>query len=138
MASPLYTAPWPELSIAITALVALTAGLQPRIVPSSVTKRNGGDPDPELAEMTKSPVSLKTIPVGVPPVGLVGVGMVTTSGEARGKACPRPLYSVDTPPLLSATQKGVVGPKARPQGLTRLGSVKRATPSMSETRFTRV
>src|SRR5262245_52844263 len=133
MASPLYTALRPELSTAITALVELTAELQLRIVPSSVTKRNGG----ELSEIKKSPVSLKTIPVGVPPVGLVGVGMVTTSGETRGKACPRPLYSVDTPPLLSATQNGEVGPKARPQGLTRFGSVKRATPSMSETRLTR-
>src|SRR5262249_10114745 len=68
----------------------------------------------------------------------VGLGMVTTSGVAVGKALPWPLYSVATPAPLSATQKGDVELNPSPQGLTRFGSVKRATPSISETRFTRV
>src|SRR5216684_8264636 len=109
------------------------------MVPSSVAKRNGGDPDLPLAATTNSPVPLNTRPVGVPPpVGFVGDGIVTTRGAATGKAWPRPLYSVETPLPLSATQKGEVGLNARPQGLTRFGSVKRATPAISETRFTRV
>src|ERR1700682_3260438 len=45
---------------------------------------------------------------------------------------------VETPELLSAVQKGDVALKARPQGLTRFESVRRATPAMSETRLTRV
>src|SRR6266851_6720647 len=139
MASPLYTAPAPEWSTAIMACVPLTVGLQPRMVPSSVAKRNGGDPDLPLAATTNSPVPLNTRPVGVPPpVGFVGDGIVTTRGAATGKAWPRPLYSVETPLPLSATQKGEVGLNARPQGLTRFGSVNRATPAISETRFTRV
>ena len=47
--------------------------------------RKVGDPDLEWAETTNSPVSLKTSPVGAPPVALVGVGMVTASGEPTGK-----------------------------------------------------
>ena len=46
-----------------------------------------------------------------------------------------PEYSVETSMPLSETHAGVAGPKARPHGLTRLGSVMRATPSMSETRL---
>src|SRR5947209_5721744 len=39
---------------------------------------------------------------------------------------------------LSATHNGVAGPAARPQALTRLGSVRFATPGWSETTLTRV
>src|SRR5215467_8671289 len=85
MANPLYTAPEPELSTAIMACVLSTAGLQPRMVPSSVAKRNGGDPDVPLSETINLPVPLNTRPVGVPPpVGFVG-GIVTTRGAATGK-----------------------------------------------------
>src|SRR5215470_10582153 len=80
-ARPLYTAPEPELSTAITALSRLTVGLQPRIVPSSLENRKIDDPDWELAEIANSPVPLNTRPVGAPPVGLPGVGIATTSGE---------------------------------------------------------
>src|SRR3954451_6689595 len=46
-----------------------------------------------------------------------------------------PAYSVASPVPLSATHSGVVGPAARPHGLTRLGSVSCATPGMSLTRL---
>src|SRR5262245_6586395 len=91
IAKPLYTAPELELSFAITALVTLTAGLQPRIVPSSVANRKTEGPDLEFAETLKLVVELNTRPVGVPPVGAPGAGIVTTSGEPTGKAWPRPL-----------------------------------------------
>ncbi len=78
----------------------------------------------------KPPVALKTIPVGAPP------GMPTTSGRVTGMLLRTPPeYSVETSVPLSDTHAGVAGPKARPHGLTRLGSVMRATPSMSETRL---
>src|SRR6266481_6449232 len=68
MARPLYTAPEAELSTAITAPCKLTAGFQPRIVPSSVTNRKNEGPDLELADTANWPVPLNTRPVGVPPV----------------------------------------------------------------------
>ena len=46
-----------------------------------------------------------------------------------------PLYSVETSAPLSATHSGDVALAACPQGLTRFGSVVRATPAMSEIRF---
>src|SRR5437660_173631 len=42
---------------------------------------------------------------------------------------------VETPAPLSETQNGPVGLAARPQGLTRLGSVFWAMPAMSESMF---
>src|SRR6516162_267205 len=137
IARPLYTPP--EVGLAMTALVKFKFGFQPRIVPSSVAKMKKDLPDMEPWEITKSFVALNTMPVGVPPVGAPGAGIVTTRGEGpTGKACPFALYRVDRPDPLSETQKGEVELETRPQGLTRLGSVKRATPAMSETRFTRV
>src|SRR6516164_6046884 len=136
IARPLYTPP--EVGLAMTALVKFTFGFQPRIVPSSVAKMKNDLPDMEPWEITKSFVALNTMPVGVPPVGAPGAGIVTTRGEPTGKACPFALYRVDTPDPLSETQNGEVELETRPQGLTRLGSVKRATPAMSETKFTRV
>src|SRR5215468_4666333 len=137
IARPLYTPP--EVGLAMTALVKFTFGFQPRIVPSSVAKMKNDLPDMEPWEIAKSFVALNTMPVGVPPVGAPGAGIVTTRGEGpTGKACPFALYRVDRPDPLSETQKGEVELETRPQGLTRLGSVKRATPAISETRFTRV
>src|SRR6266849_5767722 len=95
MASPLYTAPVPELSLAITPFVKFTLGFHPRMVPSSVAKRKRETPDLAFWEITKSELPLNTTPVGVPPVGAVGEGILTTRGEPMGKACPWPLYSVD-------------------------------------------
>jgi hypothetical protein len=62
--------------------------------------------------------------------------MSTTSGTIIGtlRRTP-PVYSVDLSVPLSATQSGLVGLADNPHGLTRLGSVMRATPSMSETRL---
>src|SRR5579864_1929527 len=90
IASPLYTAP-PPAGFAMIALVTLTAGLQPRIVPSSEENMKTETPDLEPSVTTKSVVLLKTRPVGVPPVGAVGEGIVTTSGEPTGNAWPLPL-----------------------------------------------
>src|SRR5215469_1338182 len=105
IASPLYTAPAPELFTAITALVGLTMGFQPKMVPSSVANRKTAAPDFPPPGSTKSLVLvlvLNTSPVGVPPLEEdVRPGMVTTSGVAVGKALPCPLYSVATPAPLS-------------------------------------
>src|SRR5262245_2411636 len=90
IASPLYTALEPEFT-AITALVGLTVGFQPKIVPSSVTNRKTAGPELPFAVTAKPLVLLKTRPVGVPPVGLVGDGIVTTRGDAAGWATPSPL-----------------------------------------------
>src|SRR5262249_59077309 len=71
IASPLYTASAPELSTAITALVGLTLGFQPRMVPSSVANRKTAAPDVPPPGSTKSVVLvlvLNTSPVGVPPL----------------------------------------------------------------------
>src|SRR5215472_17035281 len=136
IASPAY--PPPEVGLAITAVIKCTFGFQPRIVPSSVAKMKKDLPELEFWEITKSFVALNTMPVGVPPVGAPGAGIVTTRGDPTGKASPFALYRVDRPDPLSETQKGEVELETRPQGLTRLRSVKRATPAISETRFTRV
>src|SRR3954464_941341 len=80
--------------------------------------------------MTNPFVGLNTVPVGAPP------GMLTTSGAVTGML-PRtpPEYSVDTSVPLSATHNGVAGPADSPHGVTRVGSVMRATPGMSDTRL---
>src|SRR5678816_1282588 len=99
------------------AVVPLT-GFQPKIPPSSVLKRNTALPPPT----GKLAVGLKTTPVGVEcvPGGLpAGGGMVTTSDCGWPVL---PLYNVERPVPLSATQKGLIGPAARPQGFTRCGS----------------
>src|ERR1051325_4330612 len=132
LASPLYTAPEPELSTARIAAVPLTLGFQPEMVPSSVAKMKTAGPELPPEETTKSGVPLKTMPVGAA-VSLdpCGGGMVTVSASF----CAFVLYSVDTPVPLSAIQKGLVGLKAMPQGFLRLGSVVTARPGMSDTRL---
>ena len=73
---------------------------------------------------------MNTVPVGAPP------GMLTTSGTITGTLRRMaPEYSVETSVPLSETHTGVAGPADRPHGLTRLGSVMRATPGMSDTRL---
>src|SRR5438445_8408443 len=115
------------------ACVASTAALQPEIVPSSVAKINWLGPEAPPSRTTKSLVPLKTTPVGaaVAPGVLVGGGMVIVGGTDL----PLFVYCVDTPVPLSETRQGPVGLCASPQALTRLGSVKRARPGTSETRF---
>src|SRR5436305_1932804 len=108
----------------------LTPGFQPTMVPSSVANRKMAEvfglPGVRSKAVLFGPKAVsKAVPVGVPlfPVGSPGVGMLTTSGPFGGGGCgwPWPLYRVDTPALLSETQKGLVGLAVRPQGLTRWG-----------------
>src|SRR5258706_9702619 len=108
----------------MTALVGLTFGFQPEIVPSSVSKRNRAGPDVLPCVITKPLVPLKTVPVGVPGPEPEACGMLTTRGEPGGNGLPLPLYSVETPVPLSETQKGLEELSEIPQGLTRWGSVK--------------
>src|SRR5262252_129781 len=96
IARPLYTPP--EVGLAMTALVKFTFGFQPRIVPSSVAKMKKDLPDIEPWEITKSFVALNTMPVGVPRVGGLGAGIVTTKEKGTtGNACPFALYRVHRP-----------------------------------------
>src|SRR5258708_39197888 len=108
------------------------------MVPSSVAKMKIAAPDLPFAETTNDEVPLKMRPVGLALVPPAGGGIVTTRGEPTGKDVPSPRYKVESPVPLSAIQNGDVGPKAKPHGLTRLGSTNRATPAISETRFIRV
>ena len=98
--------------------------------PDSESKRKSAGPLPVGVCTTKSLVELNTVPVGAP------CGMLTTSGTIAGMLpSTPPLYRVETSAPLSATHSGEVGLADCPHGLTRLGSVIRATPGMSEMRF---
>src|SRR6266568_4385375 len=103
----------------MTALVRLTAGFQPEIVPSSVSNRNRAGPDKVPAVTVNPLVALKTVPVGVPGPEPEAGGMVNTRGEPGGNGWPWPLYSVENPVKLSETQKGLVELKEMPHGLRR-------------------
>jgi len=99
------------------------------MVPSSEAKRKTAG---LLVATWKSVVLLNTCPVGDPgPVPLAAGGTVTTSGMMF----PTPPYRVETPVPLSETQNGPLGDAEMPQELTRFGSVLRARPGTSETRF---
>src|SRR5712692_5410691 len=116
----------------MVALKPPTPGFQPRMVPSSVANRKRAlAVRVPMVTLKSDAVVLKTVPVGVPPVGEVGAGIVTT----RGTVLPSPRYNVETPALLSDTQIGLVALEERPHGLTRFGSVDSANPGMSDTRF---
>src|SRR5689334_10997469 len=105
------------------------------MVPSSVAKMKRLAPAVPPAETTKLPVLLNTMPVGAAtaPAGLLGgVGIVTTIGEFGGNATPSPVYIGETPVPLSTIQMGPAAPALTiPQGLTRFGSAKFATPGIS-------
>src|SRR5262245_33988595 len=126
-----------ELSTLMTAWNRLVWGFQPAMVPSSVANRKKagwGEPSGLVPNEKLLGSPLNAVPGGalVVPSGLpAGGGMVTTSGWAT----PWALYRVDRPVPLSATQNGPRGPSARPQALTRLGSVNRASPGTSDTRL---
>src|SRR5438552_19141846 len=96
-----------------------TPGLQPTIVPSSVSKMNIEAPDLQFFVTTKSPLGLTTRPVGAEVSSAAGAGIVTT----KGTIAPVPVYRVEGPVPLSAIQIGLPGPKAMPQAFFRLGSV---------------
>ena len=74
------------------------------------------------------------IPVGVPPVGLLGAGIVTEVSPGNG--FPMPSIRDDTPALFSLIQNGLAPEKnATPHGLSIIGSVCSASPGMFETRL---
>src|SRR5258706_9661343 len=112
----------------MTPCVWSTCGFHPTILPSSVAKMNeDGLPGAAL----KNEVPLKMTPVAVPPALPPGAGMVTF----RAIGPPLPLYSVERPDALSATQNGLVGEATMPQGFTSAGSTRSAAPCKSETRL---
>src|SRR5438105_5986395 len=100
------------------------------MAPSSVANRKRLGAETPFSDTAKPGPPLKTVPVGELPEPAAD-GTVTTNGTA----CPRPSNRSETPLWLSANQKGPVGLKAIPQGLTRFGSVTRAKPGTSETRL---
>ena len=112
---PLKTAFALELSTVMIAAVAFTELFHPEIVPSSVQKR-------KLAAFPvatgKDVVVFAMTPLTAPPVGLVGMGIVTTSATAA----PVVPYSVEVPEPLLPIQNGLVAVVAKPHGLTRFGS----------------
>src|SRR3954451_25461579 len=107
------------------ALVRSTPGLQPEMVPSAVPTTNTLEPLLPSSSVTLNPVPLllKTIPVGesgkMPPPGLGGTsttsGLMVTDGLEA-------LYRVLVPVPWLAIHQLLVGPAARPQGLTRFES----------------
>ena len=127
-ASPLYTSCL--LLNSTSAFVPDTAPLQALSTPASESKMKFAGALPVAVLTTKSLVGLNTVPVGAPP------GMFTVSATICGMLpLTPPPYSVETLEPLSATHSGDVGLADCPQGLTRFGSVIRATPGMSEIRF---
>src|SRR5436309_15315190 len=98
-------APPAELSTATTACVGATAGLHPRIVPSSVAKMKRAAPEADPLVTTKPVPPLKTTPVGAP-------GTLTLT---ESSAPVLPLESVDESVPLSATHHGEVALATRPQ-----------------------
>jgi hypothetical protein len=94
------------------------------MVPSSVSNRKRAGPELAPSETTKPAVEFVTIPVGklTGAMGWLESGIVTTNGGV-GTGVPEWSYKVATPVKLSATQKGLVGKKARPHPFTRLGSL---------------
>src|SRR3954453_12720224 len=100
-------------------------------MPSSVTKMKRAGPAVLPPPSTNAADALYTIPVGLPPSGVVGVGICTTSEAAT----PLPSYNVDVPLPLLATHTKPNGLNARPHALTRAASVWSAATVPSETRL---
>src|SRR5438552_2926613 len=88
-------------------------GLQPRILPSSVSKMNRDDPECPFSVTTKF----------VPGLGLATapVGALCTS-ISKGTLVPSPRYSVEESLPLSATHQGETGVAVSPQAFTSFGS----------------
>src|SRR5271165_4745825 len=114
----------------ICALVRLTDGFQPAMVPSSVQNRNeAGFP---VATVNEGESGLKSTPLTAP--GLVdpaGPGMFTI----REIAVPVPSYSVEVPVPLLPIQKGLPPLNPLPHGFTRFLSTWSATSGKSDTRL---
>src|SRR5437588_12823644 len=99
-----------------------TVGLQPKMVPSSVSKMNLAEPDLLFSVTTNPAPPLNTTPVGA-------LGTATT----RPCFTPLRLYSVDLSVPLSLTHQGEVGVRVNPHGFTKSESVWAARPGTSET-----
>src|SRR4029077_17749938 len=127
-ASPLYTAPVgpppAELSTTITAERGLGSpgrtnggAFQARMVPSSASKMKSDGPKlpPAGLGIRNAPAPTKklaTIPVGVPPTGLVGAGMITIGRPGNATASAK--YRAEKPALFSLIQNGLApGKNAR-------------------------
>ena len=116
---------------------APTVGLQPSIVPFSVSNMNTDEPECPCLSLTANPdwAELNTCPVGAAPVTL------TTRPALFTDVAVAPVYSVALSEPLSATHSGepgaafVPGDAARPHALTKSGSVSGALPGWSETRL---
>src|SRR6516162_1139470 len=137
MARPLYTAFAPlsratSVTVENPGPVAPTPGLQPSIVPFSVSKMNRARPELPLASVTTKSFGfvsvLNTCPVGAAPVTpTVRPTLLTLVAVPL-------LYSVVMSEPLSDTHNGepgvllVPGDADRPQALTRAGSVSGAWP----------
>ncbi len=117
--------------------MAPTAGLQPSIVPFSVSNRNADAPAwPFLSRtMNADGSALNTCPVGAAP------DTCTTSPTLLTDVGVLPMYSVALSEPLSATHSGepgwafVPGEAARPHAFTRSWSVRLALPCWSATRL---
>ena len=124
-------------SLLSTARKAEGPPFQPEMVPSSVPKMNTAG-FPFGAGSTKSVLPLKSAPLGaaiVPAGAFLGGGMVTIPFPLIGMIWPVPVYSVESPELLSETHHGPPELRVSPQGSTRLGSWVGAAPTLSDTRF---
>src|SRR3954468_2482615 len=129
IASPLKIAPG-TTSLVRTFIWIGLVGVQAEITPASESNRNRAGMGRALGRSLTPFEPLNTWPVGAP------IGTVNTSGTMLNGAPPvAPAYRVAVPVPLLATHSGVVGPAARPHGLTRLGSVSCARPGMSLTRL---
>src|SRR6266702_6640138 len=117
--------------------VAPTPGFHASIAPFSEAKMNSAEPEWPAASCTTKPArsGLNTWPVGAPEVTFTTRTLTTELGVT-------PANRVVLSEPLSDTHSGepgawsVPGVAARPQALSRSGSVSGATPGMSDTRFT--
>src|ERR1700678_1467567 len=127
---PLYTAPFEELS---TLIVAAVPPFHPEMVPSSVQNIKLA----LVVPMRNTVVELENWPeTGPGPAGLAAPGGMVTFKEAMVMVAVALVeYTVANPVPLSLTQNGEVADSAIPQGFTRLGSVKSATPGVSATKL---
>ncbi len=132
MARLLYTAPLAESSRARRAFVGKLPLIvaQVEMVPSSVARRNcAGVPRTRKSCAT----GLDTMPVGAEGKALPeGAGIPTTEGIS---GLPDGSKTLAEPRLLSAIKKDCPGWNAKPQGLSRNGSVCAAVPAESDTRL---
>src|SRR3954464_12875910 len=110
-----------------------TPRFQPVICPASEAKMktDGFVLVPSVTEKSVAlPVPLKTWPVGEPP------GMVTLNGWVSGLPATLPAYSSLRSEWLAEIQNAPeVGLSEMPQALSRVGSVRKATPGWAEIRL---